>query len=358
MNLSPETSILQDLKTLQSIQEKAFPRLSGLFPSARSMSWGYKREDDSGYFTATLLESLLRLEHRLLPEEKSVLESIRSRACEGFPPFQNKQGLPRYNFWKTNPGRHFPNGYLLGRWDRFRPPDDVDDSVMYYLVQKRSREEAIWLMEHIDSYANGKRKWVRDVDPEYAKLGAWCTFFCKDMPLGFDACVLANVLYFQHRYQLPETEASRASRQYLEHMLRQRDHVFRPRHVAPYYPHTSIILYHLSRLLEFYPLPELATFRADLLHDTAACLHQPLLKAERNMLEATWLALGGRCEEIPQGPEKQGRFAFFVLPMTLEYNGTWAKALARQSWTHIRFHCPSLELGFALEKAIRIRGLS
>lgn len=319
------------------------------------MSWGYEREDDSGYFTATLLESLLRLEHRLEADEKEVLEAIRQRACLGFPPFQNKQGLPRYNFWKTNPGRHFPNGYLLGRWDRFRPPDDVDDSVMYYLVQKRSPEEAAWLMAHIDSYANGKRKWVRDVDPEYARLGAWCTFFCKDMPLGFDACVLANVLYFQQRFELPETEASRASRQYLETMLKQRDHLLRPRHVAPYYPHTSIILYHLARLLEFYPIPELEVFRADLLRDTADCLHQSLLPAERNMLEATWLALGGKPDDLPQGARKEGRFAFFVLPMTLEYEGTWAKTLARQPWTHIRFHCPALELGFALEVAIRKR---
>jgi len=109
----PSADIQSLWKKLSRIQEDAFPELMGLFPSTRWHPWVYQRADYSAYFTATILQGLMGLEADLMPEEKNQLEQMRIRACEGLAPFRNSHGLDRFNFWGTNPAKHFPNGYIL-----------------------------------------------------------------------------------------------------------------------------------------------------------------------------------------------------------------------------------------------------
>ena len=342
-------SVLHLLEKLSSIQEESFQDLKGLFPSQRSHPFGYKREDYSAYFTATLYHSLARLIPYLSENEKEILENIRQKACFGVSPFQNKQGLPRYNFWQTNPGRHFPNGYLLGRWDYFRPPDDVDDSVMIYQLQNRNKEDAFWLKQHIDSYANGSKKWIKNTPDSYKKLKAHCTFFCKDMPLGFDACVISNVLYFNYLFQFPPTENDLASVFYLRQMLERKDHILRPEKVAPYYPHSSIIFYHLAKLMNNFQIPELEKFRVEIKNQMAEVLQKPLFKTERTMLENAWMWLFKSLPPVYISENRKGKFYFFVLPLTLEFEGWIPQFLAHQRISHLQFHCEALEIAFEIE---------
>ena len=348
-----ETSNISPLwSRLQSIQLEAMAEQKGLFPSTRFHPLGYRRKDYSAYFTATLLHSLARLNDYLSADEQEVLEQIRQKASEGVSPFQNKQGLQRYNFWQTNPGRHFPNGKFLGRWDYFRPPDDVDDSVMIYQIQDRTREEALWLSQHIDSYANGSKKWIRNTPNSYKKLRAYCTFFSKDMPLGFDACVITNVLYFNLLHNFEQKVQFADSVQYLCLMLEQKDHLNQPQKVAPYYPHTSIILYHLAKLMSWFKIPELEKFRNSIVEDIGRLLQSSLKKPERVMVENAWMWM---CKSLPvsgKKPDLVRPFYFFVLPLTLEYEGTVSQSLAHNRLTHIRFHCEALEVAFEIENEV------
>jgi len=340
------------LTKLQMIQNQSFPKLKGLFPSERSHPLGYKREDYSAYFTATLYHSLDRLKHLLTMEEKIILEEIRVKACLGVAPFQNKQGLPRYNFWQTNPGRHFPNGYLLGRWDYFRPPDDVDDSVMIYQLQNISFNESAWLMEHIDSYANGMKKWIKNTPDIYKKLNSWCTFFCKDMPLGFDACVISNVLYFNLLHKFNKNRKYVDSLRYLTQMLGRKDHISQPEKVSPYYPHSTIIIYHLAKLMSSFEVPELELFKPEIKSQMIEIFRNPLFSTEKTMLENAWFWLFQSSPPSQGTPEKSGRFYFFVLPLTLEFEGNFAQKFAHNRLSHIRFHCESLEIAFEIENLV------
>lgn len=351
-----EESPIAILQKLRQIQIEAYPEMHGLFPSERSHPWGYFRKDYSAYFTATMLHSLMGLQSWLTSEESIVLEEIRQTACEGVSPFQNKQGLARYNFWQTNPGRHFPNGKLLGRWDHFRPPDDADDSVMIYLMQKRPLEEARWLSLHIDSYANGSRKWIQNTPQAYRKLRAYCTFFSKDMPLGFDACVIANILYFNCFYGFPETPQFQDSVRYLVQMLQREDHWKIPEKVAPYYPHTSIILFHLVRLVSRFEVSESNWMKERIKQDLARLLSGPLQAVERVMAENAWISLTGT-PPTAKGENLLGRFYFFVLPLTLEYEGWLPQFLAHNRLSHIRFHCEALELSLVCQNQVLRKGL-
>jgi hypothetical protein len=348
-NVNAEEKQIQNWNRLEAIQNEALQDFKGLFPSTRFHPWFYERKDNSAYFTATLLHSLSRLYQFLSQAEKQKLETIRQKAYQGVAPFQNKQGLPRYNFWKTHPSDHFPNGWLLGHWERFRPPDDVDDSVMTYMMQNRNREEATWLMQHIDSYANGKKKWILNTPPEYRKLGAWCTFFCKDMPLGFDACVVSNVLYFNHFYQQDKNGVYLASLEYLCKMLDQKDHIYRPEKISPYYPHSSIILYHLAKLMSQFYIGSLEKYRDLLLENVQYELENTENQTEKTMLENAWMWLSGTIPSFSSKALKTSPFYFFVLPLTLEYEGWFFQFLAHKRWSHLRFRCEALEIAFSIE---------
>lgn len=294
----------------------------------------------------------MRLDPFLGESEKVILEEIRKTACKGVAPYQNKQGLARFNFWETNPGRHFPNGMLLGRWDYFRPPDDVDDSVMIYQMQNRNRDEAFWLKQHIDSYANGSRKWIRNTPEPYLKLRAFSTFFSWDMPLGFDACVISNVLYFNMHFGFEKTPQDVDSMKYLTQMLERGDHIEMPEKVAAYYPHPSIIYYHLVKLMERFDPVELQPFKNQLVEEMAELLETELIAEERIMLENAWMWLTRQLPLEPKRKSKKGTFYFFVLPLTLEYEGWLPQWMAHQRWSHLRFECKALEMAFGVENAV------
>jgi len=290
-----------------------------------------------------------------------VVEAMRKKACQGVKPFQNKQGQARYNFWQTNPGRHFPNGKILGRWDYFRPPDDADDSVMIYQMQKRNSIEALWLKKHIDAYANGSQKWIQNTLPPYRKLRAFATFFSKDMPLGFDACVICNILYFNLKYGFEPTIQDQESIFYLVEMLERKHHINCPQKVSPYYPHTSVICYHLARLLSAFALPELGVYRESLLQllESYGVGVKTLQMGypEQKLLENAWMWLSGK--PVPETWWTKSTFAkadtvfyFFVLPLTLEYEGWIPQFLAHKRLSHIRFRCEALQIALQVENEV------
>lgn len=349
--------ILSLLKKLQHIQQEHFVELNGLFPSHRYHPFGYRRKDYSAYFSATLLHSLTRLGGRLNNSESKILEEIRLKACKGVSPFQNKQGLERFNFWQTNPGRHFPNGILLGRWDYFRPPDDVDDSVMIYQMQNRTYEDSIWLKQHIDSYANGSRKWINNSPRAYKKLRAVCTFFSKNMPLGFDACVICNVLYFNFFHGFDKSDQDLDSMRFLTLMLDRKDHLSVPQKVSPYYPHTSIIFYHLVKLIERFNPMELRPFRSQIQKEIENLLKTSLLPQERTLLESAFMWLSGKIPPVENNSKRKGSFYFFVLPLTLEFEGWLPQWIAHNRISHIRFECEALEIALKIENQVLRRSI-
>jgi len=242
-------------------------------------------------------------------------------------------------------------------FQNLRPPDDTDDSVMIYQIQKRNREDAFWLKNHIDEYANGSRGWVTNCPEEYRELRAWCTFFCKDMPLGFDACVVSNILYFNRFYEFDVNFREQDSVRFLQIMLENRDHLRRPQEVAPYYPESATILFHLARLLSRFPVAGLMEKKRQMEREVEKLLNSPLRKTERILLEIAWIRLSSSVPPQFSGKDKKEPFAFFVLPLTQEYEGGFLRWLARKRITHIRFGCEAHEIALELERQILLRRL-
>ena len=95
--------------------------------------WAYKRADDNVFGLASTL-FLLKQNTRFFNKEQTlVFKEIEKNILSKFHLYQNKDGRETYNFYRTKPSRHFPNGIFMSRFDHFRLPDDIDDTALVYL---------------------------------------------------------------------------------------------------------------------------------------------------------------------------------------------------------------------------------
>jgi hypothetical protein len=177
------------------------------------------------------------------------------------------------------------------------------------------------------------------------------------MPLGFDACVISNIIFFNRLYNFEVNFKEQDSMRYLSLMLSNKDHLNRPQEVAPYYPEPATILFHLSRLLTFFQPEGLEVRRKQVVRDVEKMLLKPLRKMERLLLEIAWLHLTASMPPVFKGTDRQESFAFFVLPLTQEYEGGLLRWMARRRLSHIRFACPAHEIALELEKKILLRSI-
>lgn len=281
-------------------------------------------------------------QRQLLQHQINAMEPV-------FDLYQNRAGRDTYNFWQTKPPGHFSNGKLLGHWEFFRPPDDADDSVMIYQVLNKPKEKREWLQEFISAHANLVKHQVNHMPDCYTSLPAWTTFFVRDMPPGFDACVMSNLVGFALQSQLPLSANGLATIRFLELTLERGDWLQKPEMVSPYYPFPFVIAYHLSRLVADFPLEPNLNKLALLLKQALTPLplqagFAGLLQyiASKNLnIDAAFPGVLP-LEAVLDAP-------FFVLPLSLEFHGAWAKWLARKRITHLRFSCPAFNVGLALE---------
>lgn len=97
--------------------------------------------------------------------------------------------------------------------------------------------------------------------------GAYSTWFGKNFPVEFDICVLANILYFTQRYNIPWTKADSASLELIEKVVSEKKHITNPTDVSPYYSRTPKILYHLARLMSVKPIASLEKYKGQFIEE-------------------------------------------------------------------------------------------
>src|SRR4029079_15761770 len=100
----------------------------------------------------------------------------------------------------------------------------------------------------------------------YQNDSAYSTWFGKKFPVVFDVNVLCNVLSFVQQYDLEWTKTDSASLQHIIQTIQRNDIEKHPAFISPYYANTSIILYHLSRLMSIKPINELEAIKTQLIN--------------------------------------------------------------------------------------------
>ncbi|MES2329886.1 MAG: hypothetical protein V4539_09805 [Bacteroidota bacterium] len=265
--------LLQRMEQLQAKESSVFPK--GSFPSYRLYALNKDREkaDVNGFYTGLVTFTLNDLKPQLTRYQQQLATKITNAAIPVFSKFQNQKGRDTYNFWPTDTPRIFPNAGWLNLFDKSQSlPDDLDDTVIMLLALNAPDSTARKVHALMQAFTNNGDKKVHNTFKDYRNLAAYSTWFGKKMPVDFDVCVLANILYFVQRYNLEWTAADSASLQLIEKVLSEKKHITHAPYVSPHYSRLPNILYHLSRLMAVKPIPSLEKFRPQLIEDTKQAL--------------------------------------------------------------------------------------
>ncbi|KQS33533.1 hypothetical protein [Dyadobacter sp. Leaf189] len=337
----PLHRFITEIEKLQSTGDNYFP--AGIFPAQRiNPLIGYKRQDTTIFFSAIICFTLQSIRRHVTGETAAQIDRICEKIIANYPDFRNKDGLKTYNFWKTKPSKHFPNGYIFRRFEHFRIPDDIDDTAFIYLTSNPTREELAWLKEKLAIHSNGYKLWIRNTYPEYRNLKAYSTWFGKNMYVEFDVCVLSNMLYCIHQYGLPLNEHDHASLEYIRSVIATDRYIKVPFRCAHQYPRTPLIIYHVARLIAAFEPAALESVRIKLIADTQQLLTTSLHDMDWVLLSISLMRLGVATKRIPveqfSAKHFEG-FGFFIAGLLTAYENPLLYKLSISPLFHMKWVC-------------------
>ena len=350
-------AILSELQELQSEGNSIYPK--GIFPSQRYHPFlPYKREDDNLFFSCSIVKILQDVRLLASDEEQKSIYDICSMAVSAYPLFRNKDGLDTYNFWRTKPSRHFPNGWFMHRFKHFQIPDDVDDTALVYQTQNADKNRVLNLREKLKSHSNFAYKKAFNPFPKYQSLKCYSTFFGKNMYIEFDVCVLSNLMSLILKH-VPENELNQFDTDTLEYVcsvIENDEHTSNPFYSAPNYPITELIVYHVARLLPLLPEKWKNRIEAKVKSD----IELLLLKTEGlylTLIENSALKLGLSIPSREKEPNEVN-FYFFHAGMITAFENEFAQALAKWPLFHLRYTSKALNRALLIENMLLRRALS
>ncbi len=315
----------------------------------------YLRPDNNIFATASAVFILNEIKEKLSPVEQKIVEEITQKSQSAYPFYQNKDGLATYNFWKTQPSRHFPNGKVLNKLKHFKLPDDIDDTALVYLTKPHSTEQNLWLKEKLTQHTQLKNEPKRYV---------YSTWFGENMPIEQDVCALCNLMYWVFKNKLEINEYDEATLGFLNEKIVSGDFKNAPFQAARHYATTPLILYHYARLIHQFKIPQLADCKDIILHEARHLLEQKCLPMEEILLSTILLKLAPENEALkrisfPKKPLKDDSFYSFIGAFAAPYSGNSqqsSSSLIQKIAAHpiMRFNwkCEAHELALQLENLV------
>ncbi len=265
--------LLQRIEQLQVKEAGVFPE--GAFPSYRLYALNKDRQkaDVNAFFTGLMAFTMRDIEPYLAQTQQVTAERIILKTLPVYEKFRNRKGRPTYNFWPTDTPAIFPNSGWMNHFNEKQAlPDDLDDTGILLLAAKAADSTAAAAHRIMQGFTNNGSGKVKNTFSAYRHIGAYSTWFGKKMPVDFDVCVLANVLYMVQSYNLAWTSADSASARLIVKVLEDRKHVTAAAYVSPHYSRLPVILYHLSRLMSLRPIALLEPYRRQLIDDARRAL--------------------------------------------------------------------------------------
>jgi hypothetical protein len=272
--------------------------IDGIFPSYINASRKFKtkKKDNTIFFNALVVYTLKNNYNKFSPEQKIICDSIIARSVRASKYFKNKS-RNTYNFWRTDTVTKFHYSWWLPILNgNSALPDDMDDTVLGLLMNNENKDSAESLHRLMQLYINLKPP-LKTTYKIYADDSAYSTWFGKKMPVVFDVSVMCNILSFVQQENLQWTNADSASLQHIIKTIQRNDIVKHPAFVSPYYANTSIILYHLARLMSIKTISELENAKPQLLQ-----LASEKLQTTNNIFEK--IILSSALIKWNQSPQK------------------------------------------------------
>lgn len=212
----------------------------------------------------------------------------------------------------------------------------MDDTVIILMAMQSNDSIARTVHEIMQKHINSHSNPVRNTFKEYRKIGAYSTWFGKKMPTEFDISVLMNVLYFVQKYKLEWSSADSASLRLIKDAIETRKHIDHANYISHHYAKTSIVLYHLSRLMSVKPIPALELMKPQLINQATNLFHQSGSFMEKILMSTALLKWGAKPPEISIGPDQDltsliedETFSFFIANMGSIYPDQVKKFLTK-----------------------------
>lgn len=348
-------SLIRRISDLQ-IKEADTNYPAGLFPSQRAYLPGKKaaKEDNNIFFTGLIAWTLKSIRADLSAKNQAVVDGVTAKATANYYRYRNKDGRPVYNFWQTQPSRHFPNSRYFSQRKKYIIPDDLDDTSILYLSADFSDSLKLAVKKLMAENANGQKRQVRNTFRRYKKIPAYSTWFGKNMPVDFDICVQANGMRFVLDHQLELNQFDSATIRLMKDMLVARKHIRRPHYTSPHYQNTSIILYHLARLVAAHPEHALLVdFTPLLIKDLKREMQRADNGMEKILMQTSlsWLndSTGERIEVTQKDWDD---FYFFVANMTSVFPNPIKGIFANSRKTNFFYRSEAYYLTLLLENEI------
>lgn len=239
--------VLEKIDSLQSHGKGFYTK--GLFPTKVRFENGRKTyEDNNIFFTGLTLYTLQSIRNQFGDEGKALIDTIDRRTKNLFQYYRNRKGGPTYNFYQTHPDIPYAGIKLLSKLKKVRLDDDLDDTSIIYLTLNSN--------DSINASVKREMKWqtrspkkVKTTFKKYQNSKAYRTWFAVKMKQDLDICVMTNTLLFVFTKNLPLDSTDFSTISLIKRMVNEDEIMKHGYIVSSYYQQTSIILYHLARLI-------------------------------------------------------------------------------------------------------------
>ncbi len=334
--------ILDKIKSLQVSDKESVDY--GLFLSVRENKLlGYSRIDNTIFSSLSILYILQSLVTYFDEEEHNVYSEIKSGIWEALRLFKNKDGLDTYNFWKTQPSQHFPNGLFAQKFKHFKLPDDVDDTALAYLCFS-DQHQVSWLIEKLEKHANSQKR-------------IYSTWFGEKMIFEQDVCALSNLLLcLGSEPDLELDDLGTNSLKFIKKVVLEADFLNNSFKYSRHYAQAELIIYHAVRLFanpRYYDIIVIASLKRSI---------EKLFKIELNpitkvLLLSSYLKLGGNADSLflvneaflKSSVSNSKSYYSFIGALLGPYESKVPRFLVESKLTRINWKCEALEWAHVLE---------
>ena len=312
------------------------------------------------FYTAVSVFALKNLLPYVSQNNQQKLTNIIRKATQSYHLYRNKNNLPFYDFWAKN-NVIMPHTFVFQYLKTvFGQSEDADDSVMALLGLDNNDSDNKALKGRLTETSNLSHKKIISTFKRYRNIPAYSTWVGQRMPVDFDFGVHCNVMYFMLEKKLPLVKQDSATIELLRQMIANRDYIKSPAFISPYYVKTSVLLYHIARLMGKFPIKELEPYRPQLIHDIQQQLSICNNVMEQLMLRTSLLRLNNNAPEVPAfsiadfEESNQKQFVFFQARAAFSYPVFLKQIFLHWSYVYYYFYCPTyykiLWLEYLVEK--------
>jgi hypothetical protein len=351
-------SLIDDIASSQVKTNGEF--YAGMFPSFRECGGAPHnyQPDNNIFFTAITTFTLRKLLPYLTEENKKKVEQIINNAAAAFPYYKDQYGYPYYNFWPTHAPIMPHTYYFKYLKSVFGQGEDADDSVMILLASDADDSTSSKLKKRLIEVSNLSQKKIISTYKKYRSVPAYSTYLGERMTPDFDFCVHCNVLYFMFQKKLPLVKQDSATIHLLAEMLKNREYMKAPTYLSPYYVKSSILIYHVARLLGTFHIQELEQYKPQLIADAKQLLSASNNIMDQIILRTALLRLGGDAPKLEIKNMKdfetsnQQQYIFFQARAAFSYPTPFKQIFLHWSYITYYFYCPAYNKTLLLEYLI------